>query len=216
MTASSHKRQINSQLFRMCNANHNYNAHPPRIISNIYNMRKEKYLKRKDGNTITKRGTVITLKMLFTHRKMTMSTGKETKLMRTIYFRSNINNYNKYVYLFIYLFIYYLFNNDVRIWDCWHIASNDRMIKQRVRNCKGNFRPLSRYHPGIRLEGTTLVLDGGKYLASGRGYFTLGEQHDLHIECEDGWTTEPVWRLWRRGKSRVPAGNRTSVVQPLA
>jgi hypothetical protein len=59
--------------------------------------------------------------------------------------------------------------------------------------------------------GLTSVLDGGNYLVSRCGYFTLGEQHNLHVEFKDVWPPEQVCRFWRREKSPVPAQNRTNI-----
>ena len=59
-------------------------------------------------------------------------------------------------------------------------AQNERMFNRSVIKCEGKLpRPVSRYHPGIRVQELTSVLDGGNYSASRGGYFTLGEKPSL-------------------------------------
>jgi hypothetical protein len=38
----------------------------------------------------------------------------------------------------------------------------------------------------------------------------------LTLALKGGWASEPVWKLWERGNSLTPAGNRAPAIQALA
>jgi hypothetical protein len=60
------------------------------------------------------------------------------------------------------------------------------------------------------------VLDEGELSAARPGHFTPRERA-LGTHHVGGWVgLEPVWTLWSKGKSLVPAGNRTPAVKPVA
>jgi len=42
------------------------------------------------------------------------------------------------------------------------------------------------------------------------GSFILWQETSISIEQDTGWASEPVWVIWRRQKSLIPAGYRVS------
>jgi hypothetical protein len=67
---------------------------------------------------------------------------------------------------------------------------------------------------GIAPPILTSALDGGEWLASRPGRFTLKEGPPVPIRWEAEWGTEPIWKLWRE-KSFTTTGIRTPAVQPV-
>jgi hypothetical protein len=62
----------------------------------------------------------------------------------------------------------------------------------------------------------TSALDGSEWSASRPGRaLPPGKGPPVPIVQEAGWASEPVWTQRLEGKSLVPAGNRTPVVQSV-
>jgi hypothetical protein len=62
----------------------------------------------------------------------------------------------------------------------------------------------------------TSALDGGQWSASRPAALAPRREAPVPIGMEAGWAPDPVWTLWSREESLIPAGNQTPPVQPLA
>jgi hypothetical protein len=96
----------------------------------------------------------------------------------------------------------------------WRFRKHKHVYVQVSFEIKGEFVPVIN-----QLNSTILDLGTRWRLAvsfTARPLYLPVKEPRVHIEYESGWAPEPVWTLWSREKSLVPAENRTPAVLLLA